>query len=156
MILLTGHRVKARPVVPIRVRGRIVRVDVARAIIATVIDVSTPTDSPDHVGINEVGVKTGRPHESALQSQIWKDYSRLFLFPLEIGRLLRISYGNFKRKIQAAFAALLKGACGPLCRLRGIHPYWAKKRPDPKYQFACEVALYAMTERGPALRPSAT
>ena len=103
---LTGHRVMARPVVPIRVRRGVVRVDVARTIVATVIDVSTPTDSPDHVGINEVGVKTGRPHESALQSQIWKDYSRLFSFPLEIGRILRISYGKFNRKIKAACAAL--------------------------------------------------
>ena len=58
---LTGHRVMARPVVPIRIRGSVVRVDVARTIVAAVIDVSTATDSPDHVGINEVGVKGGRP-----------------------------------------------------------------------------------------------
>ena len=58
---LTGHRVMARPVVPIRVRRGVVRVDVARTIVAAVIDVSTATDSPDHVGINEVGVRSQRP-----------------------------------------------------------------------------------------------
>ena len=103
----------ARPVVPIRVRGRVVRVDVARAIVATVIDVSTPTDSPDHVGINEVGVKTGRPHESALQSQIWKDYSRLFSYPLENGRILRIPYENLIEKFRPLARPDRGRGCGP-------------------------------------------
>ena len=61
----------ARPVVTIRVRRGVVRVDVARTIVAAVIDVSTATDSPDHVGINEVGVKTGRPHEMHCSPKLW-------------------------------------------------------------------------------------
>ncbi len=55
---LTGHRVKARPVVPIRVRGRVVRVDVARTIVGTIVQVAPTAHGTHDVGINEVGVKT--------------------------------------------------------------------------------------------------
>ena len=72
----------ARPVVPIRVRGRVVRVDVARAIVATVIDVSTPTDSPDHVGINEVGVKIEIPTKVYCDPKLWMIITNRFSFCL--------------------------------------------------------------------------
>ena len=58
---LTGHRVMARPVVPIRIRGSVVRVDVARTIVGTIVQVAPTAHSTHSVGINEVGVKGGRP-----------------------------------------------------------------------------------------------
>ena len=58
---LTGYRVMARPVVPIRVRGGIVRVDVARAIVGTIVQVAPTAHSTHGVGINEVGVRSQRP-----------------------------------------------------------------------------------------------
>ena len=67
----------ARPVVPIRVRGSVVRVDVARTIIAAVINVPTTAHSPDDRRIDEVGVK-GSLHESALQSRLRKIIAGLF------------------------------------------------------------------------------
>ena len=36
-----------------------------------------------------------------------------------------------------------EGAAAPLPA--GIHPFWVKKRPDPKYQIAFEGAMYALT-----------
>jgi len=38
-----------------------------------------------------------------------------------------------------------RGGCGPLCRLRGIHPYWTKKRPDPEAQSPVDGAANAAT-----------
>ena len=58
---LTGYRVMARPVVPIRVRGRVVRVDVARTIVGTIGQVAPTAHSTHGVGINEVGVRSQRP-----------------------------------------------------------------------------------------------
>ena len=40
-----------------------------------------------------------------------------------------------------------EGAAAPLPA--GIHPFWVKKRPDPKYQSADEGAKFASTKRGP-------
>lgn len=47
----------ARPVVPIRVGRGVVRVDVARTIVGTIVQVATTTHGAHDVGINEVGVK---------------------------------------------------------------------------------------------------
>ena len=47
----------ARPVVPIRVRGGVVRVDVARTIVGSVVQVAPTANRTHYVGINEVGVK---------------------------------------------------------------------------------------------------
>lgn len=69
---LTGQRVMARPVVPIRVGGGVVRVDVARTIVGTIVQVAPTAHSTHSVGINEVGVKTESLHDSVLQSQMWK------------------------------------------------------------------------------------
>ena len=54
---------KARPVVPIRVRGGVVRVDVARTIVATIVHVATAANGTHSVGINEVGVRADCPHQ---------------------------------------------------------------------------------------------
>lgn len=60
----------ARPVVPIPVRRGVVRVDVARTIVGTIVHVAPTAHGTNRVGINEVGVKTEGLHDSALQSQI--------------------------------------------------------------------------------------
>ena len=52
---------KARPVVPIRVRRSVVRVDVARAIVGTIVQVAPTAHSTHGVGINEVGVRGRTP-----------------------------------------------------------------------------------------------
>ena len=113
----------ARPVVPIRVRGSVVRVDVARTIVATVINVPTTAHSPDDMRIDEVGVK-GSLHESALQSRLRKIIAGLFSprILLEENYVFRNFF--FMRRPLARPGE--RGGCGPLCRLRGIHPYWTK------------------------------
>lgn len=73
----------ARPVVPIPVGRGVVRVDVARPIVRTIVHVPTATNGTHHVGINEVGVKKS-PSRCALQSRMRKiiafsDFLRLFL-----------------------------------------------------------------------------
>ena len=73
----------ARPVVPIPVGRGVVRVDVARTIVRTIVHVPTATNGTHHVTINEVGVKK-TPSRRALQSRMWKiiafsDFLRLFL-----------------------------------------------------------------------------
>ena len=61
--VMTGVRInKARPVVPIPVGGGVVRVDVARTIVATIVHVATAANGTHSVGINEVGGKTGSLH----------------------------------------------------------------------------------------------
>ena len=61
---LTGVRInKARPVVPIPVGGGVVRVDVARTIVATIVHVPTAANGTHSVGINEVGVRERNPHQ---------------------------------------------------------------------------------------------
>lgn len=78
----------ARPVVPIRVRGSVVRVDVARPIIPAVIEVAATADSPDHVGIDQVGEKTTFRMCAAIPDA--EDYSTAHFLPLVFGRKLRI------------------------------------------------------------------
>ena len=78
----------ARPVVPIRVRGSVVRVDVARPIIPAVIEVAATADSPDHVGIDQVGEKTTFRMCAAIPDA--EDYSRFIFVPHSFGRKLRI------------------------------------------------------------------
>lgn len=73
----------ARPVVPIPVGRGVVRVDVARTIVRTIVHVPTATNGTHHVTINEVGVKE-TPSRRALQSRMRKiiafsDFLRLFL-----------------------------------------------------------------------------
>ena len=113
----------ARPVVPIRVRGSVVRVDVARTIIAAVINVPTTAHSPDHVGIDEVGVKESL-HESALQSRLRKIIAGLFSSRILLEENYVFRNFFFMRRPLARPGE--RGGCGPLCRLRGIHPYWTK------------------------------
>ena len=119
----------ARPGVPRRVGRIVVRVDVARTIVTTVIHVSTTANRAHHVGINEVGVReetSTKVHCNPKFAEIITAYSIIFLLLLE---------NNGMRYKKGSVICLL-GACGPLCRLRGIHPYWVKKRPDPEYQDA--------------------
>ena len=104
----------ARPVVPIRVGRVVVRVDVARAGVGTVVHVATAANGANHVTINEVGVKSY--FTSALQSRMRKiiassNFLRLFLEENYVFRMKFLRRG---------------GGCGPLCRLRGNHPRWAK------------------------------
>ena len=142
----------ARPVVPIPVGRGVVRVDVARPIVRTIVHVPTATNGTHHVGINEVGVKKS-PSRCALQSRMRKIIAPRIFFCL----FLEDNYvfrNFFKRRPLARPGE--RGGCGPLCRLRGIHPYWTKKRPDPEYQTASEGAANALTERGPQARPSLT
>ena len=73
----------ARPVVPIPVGRGVVRVDVARTIVRTIVHVPTATNGTHHVTSNEVGVKE-TPSRRALQSRMRKiiafsDSLRLFL-----------------------------------------------------------------------------
>ncbi len=56
-MVLTGYRGMARPVVPIRVGRGVVRVDVARTIVGTIVQVAPTPNSTHCVGINEVGVR---------------------------------------------------------------------------------------------------
>ena len=112
----------ARPVVPVRVRGRVVRVDVARTGVGTIGYVATATHCPHHVRIDEVGVNDH--FTSALQSRLWKIIAGLFLprILLEENYVFRNFF--FMRRPLARPGE--RGGCGPLCRLRGIHPYWTK------------------------------
>ena len=110
---------KARPVVPIRIRRSVVRVDVARAIIAAVIHVPTTAHRTDYVGINEVGVIGINPHECALQPQIRKDYSIPVFLPLVFGRKLRISYEVFWKSKGPAVPSAAYAAFTPTGRRKG-------------------------------------
>jgi len=56
--VVTG-RDKGGPVVPVRVRGGVVRVDVARPIVGAIVQVAPTPHSSHRVGINEVGGKSG-------------------------------------------------------------------------------------------------
>lgn len=76
----------ARPVVPIRVRGGVVRVDVARAIVGTVVQVAPTPNSTHRVGINEVGVKTEIPTKVHCNPKFVDDYNKQFFFLLVFGR----------------------------------------------------------------------
>ena len=78
----------ARPVVPVRVRGRVVRVDVARTGVGPIGDVATATHSPHHVRIDEVGVKDHFTKCTAIPFA--EDYSRFIFVPHSFGRKLRI------------------------------------------------------------------
>lgn len=112
----------ARPVVPIRVGRVVVRVDVARAGVGTVVHVATAANGANHVTINEVGVKSY--FTSALQSRMRKIIAGLFSPRI----LLEENYGFrnyfFMRRPLARPGE--RGGCGPLCRLRGNHPLWVK------------------------------
>ena len=79
----------ARPVVPIPVGRGVVRVDVARTIIAAVIEIPTPTNGTHHVGIHQVGVK--KPSRRCTVIPDAEDYSILEFSSLVFGRKLRIS-----------------------------------------------------------------
>lgn len=83
----------ARPVVPVAIRGGVVRVDVAGAVVQTVDDVATATDSTHHVGINQVRVK--KPSRMCTAIPDAEDYSILGFPSLVFGRKLRISYEVF-------------------------------------------------------------
>ena len=60
---MTGLRIMARPVVPIRVRWSVVRVDVARTIVTTIVHVATTANGTHRVRIDEVGVKERILHQ---------------------------------------------------------------------------------------------
>ena len=67
-MVLTGRRIMARPVVPIRIRRGVVRVDVAGTIVGSVVQVATTANRTHYVGINEVGVK-------------WKAFTKCIAIP---------------------------------------------------------------------------
>lgn len=83
----------ARPVVPVRVRGRVVRVDVARTSVGTIVHVATAANGTNHVGINEVGVKEHFTKCTVIPFA--EDYSTADFLPLVFGRKFRIAYGVF-------------------------------------------------------------
>ena len=117
-IVLTGHRVKARPVVPIRVRRRVVRVDVARTIVGTIVQVAPTAHSTHDVGINEVGMRSQRPPRKCTAiPNLWMIIAGCFY-----SRLKLEDYSVFRM----SFLQGDGGDCGPLCRLRVIHPFWVK------------------------------
>lgn len=93
--VVTGRDLKGSPVVPIRVRGGVVRVDVARPIVGAIVQVAATAHSTHCVGIHEVG---GRGEALPVCTAI----------PDEVLRVAEFFEG-----------------LRPLCCLRSIHPYWA-------------------------------
>ena len=72
----------ARPVVPIRIRRGVVRGDVARAIVGTVVQVAPTPNSTHRVGINEVGVKIEIPTKVYCDPKLWMIITNRFSFCL--------------------------------------------------------------------------
>ena len=85
----------ARPVVPIRVRRGVVRVDVARAIVAAIVHVPTAANGTHHVGINEVGVRSKIPTKMHCSPKLWMIIAGLSLLCL----FLEENYGLRMKKL---------------------------------------------------------
>ena len=141
----------ARPVVPIRVGRVVVRVDVARAGVGTVVHVATAANGANHVTINEVGVKSY--FTSALQSRMRKIIAGLFSSRI----LLEENYvfRNFFLYASAACAAGITWGLRPPLPLARHSPLLdeEKARPvGPRRVRGSDVRVDVARPRIPAVR----
>ena len=60
--LSTDMDIKVATIIRVAVRGSVVRVHVRKAIVSTIVPITTETNSADDVGINEVSIASSIPY----------------------------------------------------------------------------------------------